>query len=179
MQHTQHSFKKFYVRGFTLIELLVVIAIIGILAAVVLGSLTIARDKGTDSAIKASFNSFRSQAGLQYDVLGGSYNTTGTAIASAACSTLTIPGTIFADVTIQDVLKSAVLSSGVESDCGVTDVGDGYSVATALKTTGAGSFWCIESSGIARNTTATGIPYDALTGSATAAHLNSGDTVCQ
>src|SRR5437868_11975300 len=56
--------------GFTLIELLVVIAIIGILSSVVLASLNSARNKGTDSAIKASLANARAQAELYYDAAG-------------------------------------------------------------------------------------------------------------
>ena len=51
-------------KGFTLIELLVVIAIIGILSSVVLASLSSARDKGKDAAVKSQLSSMRTQSEL-------------------------------------------------------------------------------------------------------------------
>ena len=60
-------------RGFTLLELLVVIAIIGILAAVVLASMSQSKDKGGDAGVKQNLLNARPQAELFYTNAPRSY----------------------------------------------------------------------------------------------------------
>ena len=60
-------------KGFTLIELLVVIAIIGILASVVLSSLSSAKSKGKDAAVKSQLSQIRSQSEIYYSAVGENY----------------------------------------------------------------------------------------------------------
>ncbi len=58
--------------GFSLVELLMVIAIIGILSAVVTGSLATSRGRAANASIKSSLANARPQAELFYDTNGSS-----------------------------------------------------------------------------------------------------------
>jgi|ERR1035437_5034235 prepilin-type N-terminal cleavage/methylation domain-containing protein len=83
-------------KGFTLIELLVVIAIIGILSSVVLASLSSARNKGKDAAVKSQLASMRAQAEIFYSA-GSTYATICTAAVSAnGFGGTTGPGLLYA-----------------------------------------------------------------------------------
>jgi prepilin-type N-terminal cleavage/methylation domain-containing protein len=119
--------KKFFTihnKGFTLIELLVVIAIIGLLSAVVLASLNTARNKGSDTAVKANLVNLRSQGEIFYEI-GNTY--------TGVC-------------TNAKFLQGLNAAGGV---CFATS-GNGWIATAPLK---AGGFWCVDSSGASKSTT--------------------------
>lgn len=138
-------------KGFTLIELLVVVAIIGILAAVVIGSLGLAKDKAENAKIKSNLSSLRNQAEL-YFTLNGHY---GPDYAVATCPT-SGASFFYNDQTARNIISEAAFGgvATCAADDGSASVGSSassWAVSTPLAdTTG----WCVDSTGYAGSGTA-------------------------
>jgi type II secretory pathway pseudopilin PulG len=133
-----------------LIELLVVIAIIGILSSVVLASLSTARGKAGDAAVKANLSGMRAQAELlagQY----GCYTKSGTCDAATptVVASQAVPATsvanIFGDPTINAAAVAADSAGGFVS-VNATVGGGAWAVAAQYKSDILKG-WCVDSSG--------------------------------
>jgi len=121
-------------KGFTLIELLVVIAIIGILASIVLASLNTARDRARDTSIRASMSQMRAQAEIFYDQQNPPTYSGG--------------GGMCADPEIVRLQAGATGNGGTVPNCDATAQAWAFEI---LLNAGAGSYYCVDSTGFSGN----------------------------
>ncbi len=122
-------------KGFTLIELLVVVAIIGVLATIVLTSLSGARKKGQDARTIETMAQIRNSVELQ----NGSSNT---------YANVFNVGTN-AVAAVSDLASKLGLISG-SYDYGADATG--FAMVFPLQAVSSG-YWCVDSMGIAKQTT--------------------------
>ncbi len=139
-------------RGFTLIELLVVIAIIGILAAVVLGSLNDARDNANDASAKTSINNVRNVAEIFYSENQFTYGEDDEDMAADGTETADDDGTpdgICASTEVDRLMDAANTQTGGTVTCVAND--EEYGINVLLRT---GNYFCVDSTGFSGETAA-------------------------
>jgi uncharacterized RDD family membrane protein YckC len=112
-------------------SLLMFFAIIGILSAVVLASLNVAREKGNAAAIKSNMDLLTTQAAIYYDTQNQSY--------TGFCSDPTVAQAL-------DQARTTVMSSAHDStnSPGCNDSIAAWAAAAPLPT---GGYWCVDSTG--------------------------------
>ncbi len=150
-------------KGFTLIELLVVIAIVGILSAIVLASLSGARDKSRDAAIVSNLKTVQTQAEVYFYTVGKGqqYNSDGGAgpVGTSGLCYSEMTNTVFKDPKVwAAILQAAELTGGSMSFGSVSNTrcanafwGKSYAVA-ALSSSDPTTWFCVDSSGNAVRT---------------------------
>jgi len=159
MRNSNKSFKS----GFTLIELLVVVAIIGVLSSVVLASLNTARAKGADAAAKANLANIRASAEMFYDTNSGYSTATIAVLPLLAASCATATGLFDSTVTNNGKagITAAEAATGNSATCmlGGTSGAKATTWAASIQLKTAATYWCVDSTGVARSTTAAGAAY--------------------
>lgn len=140
-------------KGFTLIELLVVIAIIGVLSAIVLASLSSARTKGEDAAIRSTLSNMRGQAELYYTTNSNYGLVTPTAY-SSVCPTAAVAAATGGLMGLSTPGGLLTLNTGLvgragsaNTLCTVTVGGTAWAVSAVLKSPSSVTTYCVDSTG--------------------------------
>ncbi|MFZ2149823.1 MAG: type II secretion system protein [Minisyncoccia bacterium] len=135
-------------KGFTLIELLVVVAIIGILASVVLVSLSAAKGKGNDAAVKSNLRTIVNQSEIFYLDNGSSYLPAGGSNVTGVCPSYNISGTSMfsANKVVADSVTEAT-KRGNGNSC--YNSKDNWAIAVGLTQT-PNTSWCVDNRGAAK-----------------------------
>jgi len=140
--------------GFTLIELLVVIAIIGILSAIVYASLSSAKLKSKDSAVKTQMSSMRVQAEIYYDLNGNKYTGLCTATSALRGFGGVAPGLLLDTKNATGIPSSITtiadpngnLAGGWDKvTCHDTSIGWAVEAPTSKSISGTSSMYCVDS----------------------------------
>ncbi|MFC1789420.1 type II secretion system protein [Patescibacteria group bacterium] len=124
-------FTKKKKKGFTLIELLVVIAIIGILASIVLVSVSGAQRRARDARVTAAMDQFRTQTTLLADTNNGDH-----ASSTIVCTSASVNTSI--ETLCDDIDDNASGTLTVY----VNDDGAGYCATVQLQ--GSEQHWCVD-----------------------------------
>lgn len=113
------------------------IAVIGILSSVVLASLNSARGKGSDAAAESGMSNFQAQAAIYYDGTGQQSYASDTSVGD--CNA---PNSVFTDPQSSTIIQTITQNvASISCDASPST----YAILVTLK--GAGTTWCVDSSG--------------------------------